>query len=172
MIVSNEDFISTEVLYLAKDPKHHEEKPYAIAYDAGGVIPQTNMTNESFPIQIQNFRPLQASNNFNDFGFAVAKLDHKWTAAQFRDEIIVKERFYPQVERILKKKFPDAIAVRIIEHNVSLSIIIPRQGFWLLLKPSQLRKRDMRFSGTEEISETVQPATCVHAGQALLPMVK
>lgn len=54
----NEDFISTEVLYVARDPKHHEEKPYAIAYDAGGVIPQTNMTNESFPIEVQNFRPL------------------------------------------------------------------------------------------------------------------
>lgn len=126
MIAPNEDFISTEVLYLAKDPKHHEEKPYAIAYDAGGVIPQTNMTNESFPIQIQNFRPVQISNSFDDFGFAVEKLDHKWTAAQFRDEISVKERLYPQVERILRKQFPTAIAVRIIEHNVSLSIVIPR----------------------------------------------
>jgi len=36
----------------------------------------------------------------------------------------VKERFYPQVERILKKQFPDAIAVKIIEHNVSLFNVI------------------------------------------------
>ncbi|KAG4418992.1 hypothetical protein IFR04_007853 [Cadophora malorum] len=147
MIAPSEDFITTEVLYLVRDPRYHEEKPYAIAYDAGGMIPQTNMTNESFPIQIQNVRNLQVPNSFDDFGFAVAKLDDKWTAAQFRDEIIVKERFYPQVERILKKQFPDAIAVRVIEHN--------------------LRKRDMRFSGTEEISETVQPATCVHADYSL-----
>lgn len=113
------DSVQSEVSYLMNDERFNDEKPYELAFDGNGVIPQTNMSDESHKITIQNFRPLQNSENFGRYGFAVMKLDDPLTAAQYRDPNVVKERYYASVERLLSQSFPGAAAIRIIEHDAS-----------------------------------------------------
>ncbi|KAH8585360.1 hypothetical protein B0O99DRAFT_647146 [Bisporella sp. PMI_857] len=141
------DSVQTEVLYLVKDSKFDVEKPYELAYDAKGVIPQSNMLDESRPVTIHNFRPFQNTEMFGDFGFAIMNIDDPLTAVEFHNENVVRDRYYPSIEKLLWQSFPGAAAVRIIEHD--------------------LRKRHPKFTGTEEISETVQPATRVHIDYSL-----
>lgn len=113
-----EDTIQTEVDYLFKDPKHEYEKPYDLKYDAGGIIPRTNMAAEPRSILIHNFRPLQHSQSF-EYGFTSAKIDCALTASEFRNDETVKEVYYPAIKNLLWQAFPDAAEMQIIEHAAS-----------------------------------------------------
>ena len=113
-----EDTIQTEVDYLFKDPKHEYEKPYDLKYDAGGIIPRTNMATEPRSILIHNFRPLQHSQSFEEYGFTSAKIDCALTASEFRNDKTVKEVYYPAIKNLLWQAFPDAAEMQIIEHAV------------------------------------------------------
>ena len=115
-----EDIVETDILYLVKDSKHDEEKPYELAYNAGGVIPQSNMSHEPCRVSIRNFRPLQNSESFRQFGFTSAKIDCALKAAEFYNERMVKDLYYPAIEKLLWQSFPDATAIRIIEHGVRI----------------------------------------------------
>ncbi|KAL2072656.1 hypothetical protein VTL71DRAFT_11999 [Oculimacula yallundae] len=108
---SNElDTVVAKVDYLFRDPRHEEEIPYMLGFDANGVIPQTNMQDETHEVVIQNFRSLQGHTSFENYGFTSAFIDRPLAAADFRND-------------------------------------------------NALRRRDPDFTGTEEISQTVQPAT-------------
>ncbi|KAH7333512.1 hypothetical protein BKA65DRAFT_45950 [Rhexocercosporidium sp. MPI-PUGE-AT-0058] len=146
-IHNTSDFIETDVFYLVKDLKHDKEKPYELAYDVGGLIPQTNMSYQPHRVSIYNFRELQKSDSFSEYGFKVAKLGCTLTATDFNDDTIVKDRYYPAVETLLLETFPHAAAVRIIEHG--------------------LRKRSTNFPKGEAASKDVQPATKVHADYSI-----
>ncbi|OCK88818.1 uncharacterized protein K441DRAFT_645948 [Cenococcum geophilum 1.58] len=138
-----EDTIQTEVDYLFKDPKHEYEKPYDLKYDAGGIIPRTNMATEPRSILIHNFRPLQHSQSFEEYGFTSAKIDCALTASEFRNDKTVKEVYYPAIENLLWQAFPDAAEMQIIEHA--------------------LRKRHPQFPIVGEDSlKFYQPARVVH----------
>ncbi len=81
-----EDDIQTHVSYLVRDQKHDEEKPYELAYHAAGVIPDTNMSYEKYPVLIRNFRPFQHSDCFDQYGFTSAKVSCMLTSTDFHDE--------------------------------------------------------------------------------------
>jgi hypothetical protein len=115
-----EEAIQTIVTYLMRDPKHETEKPYDFVYDNGGVIPQTNMSLEYKPILVHDFRSIQSSNSFNDYGFTSAKIDCPLTAMDFDHEKSITEAYYPVIEDLLRQKFPDAAMVKIMEHNVRI----------------------------------------------------
>ncbi|KAG4437306.1 hypothetical protein IFR05_007202 [Cadophora sp. M221] len=140
-------FVETEVSYLVKDLKHDKEKPYELTFAAGGLIPQTNISYQPHQVSVYNFRGLQNSDSFNEYGFTVTKLGCALAAADFNDDTIVKDRYYPAVEKLLWETFSHASAVRIIEHG--------------------LRKRSGAFPGGEGASEDVQPATRVHADYSI-----
>jgi len=115
-----EDGIRTEIDYVVKDPKHEHEKPYDVRYDTGGIIPNTNMSSESRPVIIHDFRPLQNSQSFQEYGFSLEKIDCALTATVFNDQKRIKEAYYPAIEQMLWQKFPDAAEVKILEHTVSI----------------------------------------------------
>ena len=113
------DEVQTEVFHLVKDEKHEHEKPYEVRYDNGGAVPRTNIVQESKPISVRNFRPLETKGSFEEYGFASAKLDCSMTAAEFDDDRKVEAMYYPAVEKLLKECFPDVHEVKILEHGVS-----------------------------------------------------
>lgn len=120
-LIFPEDFIHTEITYLVKDPKHENEKPYDIRYDTGGVIPNTNMASESRPVLIRNFRPLQTSESFEEYGFSSAKIDCPLTTREFENEKKVEVLYYPVIEKLLRQEFPDAGEIRMLEHVVCIA---------------------------------------------------
>jgi hypothetical protein len=107
--------------YLVRDPKHETEKLYDFVYNNGGVIPQTNMSPEYKPILMHNFRPIQSSKSFDEYGFTSAKIDCPLTASDFDHEQSITEIYYPVIEGLLREKFPDAAMVKIMEHNVRIN---------------------------------------------------
>ncbi|CZR62749.1 uncharacterized protein PAC_12646 [Phialocephala subalpina] len=139
-----EDSIHTELKFLVKDPKHEHEKPYHLRYDTGGAIPKTNMENESRPVEIHNFRPFQDSPSFDEYGFSLMNTGLRFTAADFHNEKKVEELFWPAIQKLIWKTFPNAAEIKLLEHG--------------------LRKRHANFPDVteEESSEVTQPATLVH----------
>ncbi|KAF2690725.1 hypothetical protein K458DRAFT_288137 [Lentithecium fluviatile CBS 122367] len=138
------DTIVTEIQFTVRDPKHKREKPYDLRYEAGGAIPKTNARSESHQTKILNFRPFQNAQNFDEFGFSVESLSSAWTESMFDEKEKIKDLYYHEVESILRRKFPDATGVYILEHG--------------------LRKRHVQFPALEKgISvEYSQPATLAH----------
>jgi hypothetical protein len=120
----SDNIVQAEVLYLTKEPKHEDEKPYEIMYNTEDTIPPTNMLNDCRPIVVHNFRPLQDTSNFEGFGFALAKIDCSMTAADFENESTVAELYYPAIERLLRETFPNAAQIRILEHGVRIPNLI------------------------------------------------
>lgn len=114
----DENDVRANLHYLVRDPRYEHERPYELAYDAGGIIPRTNIVNESHTIQIRDFRPLQTSTSYEEYGFTSVKLDQRWTAAQIQDENLVKNSFVPQLFDILWEKFPDAVELGIYDQKV------------------------------------------------------
>jgi hypothetical protein len=117
---TSEGIILTNIFYLVKESKHDEEKPYELAYDAKGIIPETNMLDESHPVLIHSFRPIQDSDSYRHYGFTSAKIDCTLSATEFQDEQVIREVYYPAIEKLLWQSFPEAAAVRIMEHGVRI----------------------------------------------------
>jgi hypothetical protein len=112
--------IATELSYLTKNPKFEHEKPYTINYDTGDTIPRTNITNETNPVSICNFRPLQNDQSFEDYGFTCTTLDCALAPAEFNNRTRVKQEYYPAVTKVLWRMFPNASRVEILEHGVRM----------------------------------------------------
>jgi hypothetical protein len=153
-----EDVVETEVEYLVKDSKHDEEKPYQLAYDAGGIIPQTNMSNKPYPVLIHNFRPFQNSESFSDYGFTSAKIDCALTAAEFENEKTVKDLYYPAIEKLLWQSFPEAAAIRIIEHGVRYLYIASSQ-FRLMVDPPSCENEIQNF---QKLKRSLKPFSLLY----------
>ena len=124
----DEEAIESEISYMIRDPKHEHEKPYTVNYDTGGAIPRTNTVNESRQVVIHNFRPIQNVDSFDLFGFTSAKIDCSLERAAFNSEEQVKEVYYPAVKEVLRRIFPDATQIEVLEHSVSLDLIILWSG--------------------------------------------
>ncbi|KAH8753206.1 hypothetical protein F5882DRAFT_308780 [Hyaloscypha sp. PMI_1271] len=139
-----EDAIQTEVDYLIRDPKHEHEKPYEIRYDPGGVIPETNMSDETRPILVHDFRPFQNCQSFSEYGFSSARIECAVKSTEFDDEQKVKEVYYPEIKKLMWQRFPGAAEIKILEHG--------------------LRKRHEQFPtrDNEEFFETLQPSRIAH----------
>lgn len=114
------DFIATEVSYLIRSSKYDSERPYDLQYDPGPHFPSTNMTNEPKSISVRNFRPFQSPDNFTERGFSIENIDCPLGAAEFHEEERVRKLYYPAVLHVLRRKFPDAFDIRILEHAVSV----------------------------------------------------
>jgi len=116
-----ENNIITEINFIVRDPKYENEKPYDIRYDIGPNVPRTNIEVETKSVNIQDFRPLHNSESFHEYGFSFEKLDFALTEALFDHQSSIKEVYYPAIEKLLRRKFPDAAEVHILEHNVRMN---------------------------------------------------
>jgi hypothetical protein len=112
--------IETEVSYVKLDPKHANEKPYTVNYDTAGTFPKTNVTNEPRKISIQDFRPFLDSRSFAEYGFSAVRLTSSLTSNDFNDAQKVTDTFYPEVQEMLSRLFPDAAKIEILEHQVRI----------------------------------------------------
>ncbi|PVH82023.1 hypothetical protein DL98DRAFT_587032 [Cadophora sp. DSE1049] len=138
-----EDIVRAELKYLTRDPKYEREKPYEVYYDTRGTIPDTNMVNDVQPVLIRNFRPFQNSESLMVHGFSLQKIDCALTASEFRDDDKVKHIYYPVIETLLRRTYPKAAEIRVLEHET--------------------RKRHTKFPAViAEDVNTKQPATVVH----------
>jgi hypothetical protein len=113
-----EDVIQAKIDYIVKDVKHAMEKPYEMRYDTNGAIPSTNLEMEPRIVSINDFRATQGSEDFLTCGFAIEKLPCDLTDSVFEDQGSITTTYYPLVENLLWRRFPDATGVKILEHNV------------------------------------------------------
>lgn len=146
--------IETTIDFATRDPKHETEKPYDLRYDTGGAIPKTNVVNETKSVTINDFRTVQDSSNYDTYGFSVERLDGVLSEAIFNDPESIKMKYYSMVETVLRRKYPDANGVYVLEHN--------------------LRKRHAQFPVLEQALqvEYTQPATLAHIDCSLESAVK
>ena len=113
------DSIQTKIGFITKDPRHDHEKPYTLRYDAGDSIEFTNIKGKSHNVTIHNFRPRQGAQNLEEYGFSVEKWHYHLTETIFDQQDKVKTILYPEIENFLRRKFPEAVGVHIVEHGVS-----------------------------------------------------
>jgi hypothetical protein len=118
--VGADDTVPAEVFYLIKDPKHDYEKPYVLRFNTKGQFPSTNMETDPTPINIRNFRSIQDAQSFENYGFTLMKLDCPLTATEFEDPGKVEQEYYPTLENLLWKMYPNASEVRILQHEVRI----------------------------------------------------
>ncbi|KAH7386226.1 hypothetical protein BKA64DRAFT_711457 [Cadophora sp. MPI-SDFR-AT-0126] len=118
------DSIHTSIYYHVPDPKHLTEKPYDLRYDARGVIPQKNYDDEPHVVTIQNFRRFQTQSTdakaFEEFGFCTRKIEIEGGRGRFgveeaEDEEIVRERYYPAIDRMLRGMFHGVKGIVVLE---------------------------------------------------------
>lgn len=162
------DFIETAVYYLIKDPKHKTEKPYELRYNARGAIPQTNTKNESKPIVVRNFRPLQNARSFEEFGFCTGTIDCALGATDFSSEENIRDVYYSAVDRLLRKTFSGIAGIVVLEHGVRLKStpIVSSICNLELIRNCKLRQRDEKYRpNTEDKFKKSQPASIAHIGQ-------
>ncbi|KAH7386373.1 hypothetical protein BKA64DRAFT_711600 [Cadophora sp. MPI-SDFR-AT-0126] len=140
---SAEDVVRTQLKYLARDPKYESEKPYEVYYDTRGKIPDTNVVHDVQPVMVRNFRAFQNSESLTVHGFSLEKIDCALTASEFRDDEKVKNVYQPVIETLLRRKYPEAAEIRVLEHET--------------------RKRHANFPAVIVESLTAkQPATAIH----------
>lgn len=145
-MATSADCILTEVVYLNRDSKHDDEKPYELRYDAEGDIPRTNMVNTSRPVTVVDFRALQNSRNFEDYGFSAAKILCGLTAAEFSNTRLVEEVYYPTIQKYLRQIYPNAAKIKVLEHDVSLYYTAVRE----ILTKLQDSQTACGFPGTDK----------------------
>jgi hypothetical protein len=116
---ASNDNVWTDIEYTVQDPKFENEKPYDIRYNIGNAMPMTNASSESKEVLIQNFRPYQDDSCFDKFGFSLEKMAIDLTEGIFDNVSSIKTTVYPMIEEVLRRKFPDASSVHILEHSVS-----------------------------------------------------
>lgn len=135
--------VTTELVFLAKDPKHDTEKPYKLQYDPGDTLPRKNCTDEvRNDIQIQDIRGREQDFTLENQGFCVAKLETQLSPEDFDDDAKIKQVYYAELKMMLKSLL-GARRVEILEHGV--------------------RKRHAEFPiSTGEDYEWLQPTSVVH----------
>lgn len=117
-----DEIITTQLTYLKVDPRHKYEKPYRVTYNTRGALPWTNASDEVKKASIKNFRLVQSSDNLDVFGFSVKTLQSSLSCHELEDSKSVKERFYPEVTRLLEQTFPEAAHIEIFDHGVQSPI--------------------------------------------------
>ncbi|RDW58288.1 hypothetical protein BP5796_12218 [Coleophoma crateriformis] len=152
-VLEAKDTIETHVAYLKYDPSYENEKLFIMTYVpegksiADGPLPRSNCVNHLQPVQIKNFRNLQSAPSFDQCGFALEKLQPAISPAEFENSDSVEDVFYPQVEKMLAKMFPNAAHIRMLEH--------------------QIRKRHQEFPVATGVPyQDLLPTTLVHIGKA------
>lgn len=116
---------STSILHLQKRDLYRHEKPYEILFDVssfGKEAAQTNLRLESCPVRVVDARPSRDGFHLDTNGFEFH--EHKTTLGdcEFDDKNLVKERYYPEVERLLRQVLPAASGFLIFHHQVRISI--------------------------------------------------
>lgn len=110
--------LSSNLIYLERDDKHTQEKPYKLQYDPGDSLPRTNTVNKQHgPISIHDLRSLEKPMSFDKNGFCVVDLATHLEPEDFYDAQKVKNGYYPELQALLLDKF-GAARVEILEHLV------------------------------------------------------
>jgi hypothetical protein len=163
------DGIRTTIEFTVRDPKHETEKPYDLRYDAGGAIPKTNTTNEAQSVIVKDFRAVLSSSNYADYGFCVEELSTPITEVVFERQDIVKDSYYPVIEDILRKRYPGASGVYILEHILrrrKSKLHAPRQGVQVeYTQPATLAHIDCSLESATKVVQSafsISPDRCRH----------
>ena len=129
--------IQASLNYLLKT----EEKPVAYAYTPPPGIPQTTRKNDPRTVTIHNGRPILNQLSLDAQGFVLTQYDSK--VVNFYDEAEVREVYYPEVERLLKK-VTGAVKVVIFDHVVR-NAAQSRPGENNVREPAKLVHNDYSF---------------------------
>ncbi|KAI9712106.1 MAG: hypothetical protein M1820_001815 [Bogoriella megaspora] len=135
--------VHTTVSYLKKKPNYEHEKLYTLNYESGDDLPRTNISNEHKKVLIHDLRDKQSAASLEAYRFGLLSLKSGLAHDEFNSPTRVEEVYYPQVLTLLRKVFPGAKSIFVLEHL--------------------LRKRHATFpiaTGTDY--EHTQPTTIVH----------
>lgn len=135
--------VTSELVFLQRDPKHQIEKPYKLQYDPGNDLPRKNCVDELREgIVIHDLRGNEHDFTLESNGFCVMKLESQLNPEDFDDDAKIKNVYYNELKSLLKAKL-GARRIEILEHGV--------------------RKRHHAFPvSTGEDYEYLQPTSVVH----------
>jgi len=135
--------VTSELVFLARDPKHLTEKPYKLQYDPGENLPRKNCTDElKGGIAVHDMRGTEKEFGLDRQGFCVARLESQLSPEDFDDDAKVKQVYYAELKLMLKTLL-GARRVEILEHGI--------------------RKRHQAFPvSTGEDYDYLQPTSVVH----------
>ena len=110
--------VTSELVFLQRDPIHETEKPYKLQYDPGNGLPRKNCVDELREgIVIHDIRGKEHEFTLEQNGFCMAKLESKLRPEDFDDDSNVKKVYYSELKLLLETKFK-ASRVEILEHGV------------------------------------------------------
>lgn len=135
--------VTSELVFLKRDPKHETEKPYKLQYDPGEDLPRKNCVDEvTDGIVIHDFRGREKDFTLDWQGFCVVELETQLAPEDFDDDAKVKQVYYAELKMMLKKEL-GARRVEVLEHGI--------------------RKRHVAFPvSTGKDYEFLQPTSVVH----------
>lgn len=135
--------VTSELVFLKRDPKHETEKPYKLQYDPGEDLPRKNCVDELRDgLVISDFRGQEKDFTLERQGFCVVKLESQLAPEEFDDDKKIRQVYYAELKMMLKRDL-GARRVEILEHGV--------------------RKRHLAFPvSTGEDYEFLQPTSVVH----------
>jgi hypothetical protein len=113
MATATEDFVEADLNYLAYDGR----RPVNYAYPPPAGIPQSNVTFVPHHVRIENGRALGERPSLHRQGFELR--EHRSAVHDFSEEAVIREQYYPEVERLLKQA-TGAEKVVVFDHTLRL----------------------------------------------------
>ncbi|KAH7358810.1 methyltransferase CmcJ [Plectosphaerella cucumerina] len=102
--------VTAEINYIRPLPIYEIEKPFQILFDIPPDVPDQRMTNVEFETRNQSFadiRPRLADFTLDKNGFEICHESLTLTSAELADQQVIRDRYLPEVEKILRKHVQD-----------------------------------------------------------------
>lgn len=107
------------IYYLVDNPEHKTKKPFHVESPVG----QAGLTNVSYEGRdhlVTDIRGRQSDFQLDNVGFELVKHETSLSYEDFRDDSLIKSRYYKEVESLLQEKLGPS-RIFIFNHVVCLS---------------------------------------------------
>lgn len=117
--------METQIYYLDRLPLYKKEKPYMITFDVSEFpLAKTNHNYVQHNIIASDVRPDMKLFSLGENGFEFGNWQTSLQNAEFDDDETVRNRYYPEIECLMRNRFPDAKNVHIMAHLVRWFVIL------------------------------------------------
>ena len=106
--------------YLKRRDLYKHEKPYMFTYDVSELgAEHTNHQYEEFKVSMDDARGKEPDFQLDMHGFAFQSHPTALTRDDFDNEELVRVKYYPEIEALMRQQFPHAAKIHIFAHLVS-----------------------------------------------------
>jgi hypothetical protein len=112
--------VQSSMKYLARLERYHHEKPYSFSFDVSGVsgAEETNRVIDEQNVFLHQILELKDA-AFDTAGWTFIEEPLITDPTTLTDPEIVRQQYYPEIENLIRRHFPQYDHVALIDHEVS-----------------------------------------------------